>query len=143
MLQVLSPGMQHAEHPNVGTQMLRVASELEERRGTGAKEQVVEQPLVLQHECRELMRQREDDVEVGHRQQLAGARGQPSGACVALALGAVPVAARVIGDGLMSAAGASIAMTTQRCRAATDDSVHHLAVLGGEMRSVPFTKAAA
>jgi hypothetical protein len=68
MLQVLSPGMQNAEQSDVGTQMLRVASDLEERRGTGAKEQVVEQPLVLQHECRELMRQREDDVEVGHRQ---------------------------------------------------------------------------
>jgi hypothetical protein len=43
----------------------------------------------------------------------------------------------------MSAAGASIAMTTQRCRAATYDSVHHLAVLGGEMRSMPVQEAAA
>src|ERR1700733_349606 len=89
------------------------------------------------------MWQREDDVEVGHGQQLGGACGQPSGACVALALGAVPVAARVIGDGLMSAAGASIAMAAKRSCAATDDGVDHLAVLGGEMRSMPFQKAVA
>ena len=43
----------------------------------------------------------------------------------------------------MSAAGASIAMTAERCRAATDDSVHHLAVLRGEMRSMPSEEAAA
>ena len=35
----------------------------------------------------------------------------------------------------MSAAGASIAMTAERRCAATDDTVHHLAVLRGEMRS--------
>jgi hypothetical protein len=40
------------------------------------------------------MGQREDDVEVGHGQQFGGTRGQPPGACVALALGTVPVAAR-------------------------------------------------
>ena len=108
-----------------------------------AEKQVVEQSLVLQHERRQLMRRGEDDVEVGHGQQLSRTRGQPSGACVALALGAMPVAARVIGDGVMSAAGASIAMTTQRCRAAADDGVDHLAVLGGEMRSMPVQEAAA
>jgi hypothetical protein len=43
----------------------------------------------------------------------------------------------------MSAAGASIAMTTQRSSAATDDSVHRLAVLRREMRSMPIGEAAA
>ena len=123
--------------------MLRVASDFEQRGGTGAEEQVVEQPLVLKHERGELMRQREDDMEVGHGQQLGGTRGEPLGACVALALGTVPVAARVIGDGLMSAAQTLIAMTAERRRAATDDSVHHLAVLRGQMRSMPFREAAA
>ena len=89
------------------------------------------------------MRQREDDVEVGHGQQLGRTRGQPSGACVAPALGAVPVPARSIGDGLLPAAGRPSAMTTERRRAATDDGVHHLAVLGCKMRSVPLEEAAA
>jgi hypothetical protein len=43
----------------------------------------------------------------------------------------------------MSAAGASIAMTAERCRAATDDSVHHLAVLRGKMRSMPLDESVA
>ena len=43
----------------------------------------------------------------------------------------------------MPAAGASIAMTTERRRAATDDRIHHLAVLPAEMRSMPIEEAAA
>src|SRR5277367_6141042 len=70
MLKVLSPGMQHAEQPEVGSQVLGVASNFKERRGTGAEEQVVEQPLVLQHQGGQFMGQREHDVEVGHGQQF-------------------------------------------------------------------------
>ena len=43
----------------------------------------------------------------------------------------------------MSAAQAPIAMTAKSRRAATDDGVHHLAVLRGEMRSMPIEEAAA
>ena len=43
----------------------------------------------------------------------------------------------------MSAAGASVAMTAERRRSATDDGVHHLAVLRGEMRSMLLDEAAA
>ncbi len=67
MLEVLSPGMQHAEKPDVGSQMLRVASQFEQRRCAGAEEQIVEQPLVLQHKRGEFMRQGEDDMEVRAR----------------------------------------------------------------------------
>ena len=70
VLEVLSPGMEHAEQTDVGTQMLRVATDFEQRSGTCAEEQVVEQPLVLEHESRELVRQRKDDMEVGYGQQL-------------------------------------------------------------------------
>lgn len=95
MQEVLSPGMQYAEQADVGSRMLGVAGHLKQRRGTGAEEQVVEQPLVLQHQGRQLMGQNENDVKVWHGQQLGGTRSQPSGPCVALAFGTVPVAARV------------------------------------------------
>ena len=93
MLEVLSPGMEHAEESDVGSEVLGVASQFEQRRGAGAKEQIVEQPLVLEDKRGELVGQGEDDVEVRHGQQLSRTRGQPLGARVALALGAVPVAA--------------------------------------------------
>ena len=93
MLQVLSPGMEHAEEPDVGSQVLGIASQFEQRSGAGAEEQIVEQPLVLEDQSGELVRQGEDDVEVRHGQQLSRTRGQPFGAHVALALRAVPIAA--------------------------------------------------
>ncbi len=143
VLEVLSPGMKHAQQADVGSQVLRVACDFEQRGGTGTEEQIVEQLFILQHECRELMRQSKDEVEVGHGQQLGRARSQPSVASVPLTLGAVPVAAGVIGDGLVSAAGATVAMSAERRRAATHDRVHHLAVLRGKMRSMPSEEAAA
>ena len=68
MLKVLSPGMEHAEESDVGSQVLRIASQFEHRRGTGAVEQIVKQPLVLEDKSGERVRQSEDDVEVWHGQ---------------------------------------------------------------------------
>ena len=93
MLEVLSPGMEHAEESDVGSQVPGITSQFEHRRGTGAVEQVVEQPLVLQYKSGEFMGQREHDVEVGHGQQFSRTRGQPLGTRVPLALRTVPVAA--------------------------------------------------
>lgn len=93
MLKVLSPGMEHAEKTDIRSQVLRIASQFEHGRGTGAVEQIVEQPLVLQCKSGEFMRQREDDVEVRNGQQFSRARRQPFCTRVPLALGAVPVAA--------------------------------------------------
>jgi hypothetical protein len=42
----------------------------------------------------------------------------------------------------MSTAKALVAMTAQRSSATTDDGVHHLAVLQGQVRSMPFIEAA-
>src|SRR5271156_1320855 len=54
---------------------------------------------------------------------------EPAKARVALALGTVPAAARVVRDGGMSAVHALIAMSTQRSGAATRDGQQHLFVL--------------
>src|SRR5258708_19211189 len=75
MLEVLPPGMEHAEKPDLRAEVFGVAGKLEERSGTGAEEQVIEQTLVLQDESGELVGQGEDDVEVRHGQQL-GLRGK-------------------------------------------------------------------
>ena len=92
-LEVLSPRVEHAEEPDVRFQVPGVACQFEQRIGAGAEEQIVEQPLVLEDQSAEFVRQSEDDVEVWHRQQLSRTRGQPFGAHVALALRAVPISA--------------------------------------------------
>ena len=46
-LQSLIPGVEHAEETDLGAKMSRVASNLTQRLGTGVKEQVIDEPLVL------------------------------------------------------------------------------------------------
>src|ERR1017187_10252519 len=77
MFEVLSPGMEHAEESDVGSEVFPIASQFEHRRGAGAIEQVVEQSLVLQCNSGQIMRQREDDVEIRNGQQFSRARRQP------------------------------------------------------------------
>ena len=48
MVKVLSPSVEHAEKPDVRTQMFRVAGEFEQRCCTSAEQQIVKQSLVLQ-----------------------------------------------------------------------------------------------
>src|SRR5580698_7804824 len=65
-------------------------------------------------------------------QQLGATRGQPAVACLALALRAVPVAARVIRDGAMAAAGALIQMAGHCGGAAPLDGYEYFEVQPGE-----------
>ena len=62
------------------------------------EQQVVDQRLVLEGDVGDLGRQREHDMEVADRQQVGLALGEPGARRGALALGAVPVAAAVVGD---------------------------------------------
>ena len=45
--------MEHAEEPDVRSQVLRIASQFEHRRSAGPVEQIVEQSLVLEDKSRE------------------------------------------------------------------------------------------
>ena len=119
MLQPLVPGMEHAEEADLCAKVLGIASDLKQGLSAGLKQQVINHLLVLQSERSKLVRQREDNMHVGRRQKLPFARLQPALACVALALGTVPVAARVVGDGgSMSAVGTAITMAAERSGAA-------------------------
>jgi len=73
----------------------------------------------------------EDEMIVADSQQFLLSLGQPLIACTGLALGAVPVAAGVIRDGLMSAAHARIAMTTEHSGTAASDRIEHLTLRPG------------
>src|SRR5437667_2785679 len=60
---------------------------------------------------------------------------------VALTLGAVPVAARVVRDGGMSAVRALIAMSTQRSGAAARDGQQHFLMLPADPLATAFNKS--
>jgi len=109
VLQALIPGVEHAEEADLRAEVPRIASDLDQGLGCGMKQQVIDQPFVLQCERSQFPRQGEDDVHLAGGQQLSFTRLQPAQARVALTLGAVPVTARVVGDGgRMSAVGTAV-----------------------------------
>src|SRR5271165_4132559 len=97
-LQALIPTMEHAEETDFGSEMPWITSDFKQGLGAGVKEQVVDEPLVLQGERCQFPRQREDGVHIARGQQFPLARLEPAQARVALASWAMPVSARVVGD---------------------------------------------
>jgi hypothetical protein len=80
--------------------------------------------------------QGEDNMDVGHGQQFTATRRDPSFARTGLALGAVPIATTVVGDGgTMSAAGAHIDRAAEGRGATAGDGQQNLEV--GPAEPVP------
>jgi hypothetical protein len=63
-LQALSPAMEHAKETDLGSQMPGITSNLDQRLCAGMKEQVVDEPLVLQCQRGQFPGQSEDGVDV-------------------------------------------------------------------------------
>ena len=74
------------------------AAMVQQRLGGDVEQQAVDHGLVLVGDVGDRRRQREDHVVVLHRQQIGLARLEPASRGAGLALRAVPVAARVVGD---------------------------------------------
>src|SRR5437016_6306213 len=94
--QVLSPSMQDADHADLGAQVFAIDGDLEQGLCTGGEQQVVEQTRVLQGQHIEFVRHSEHNMEVAGGQEFAFASRQPALARLRLALGAVPISARVV-----------------------------------------------
>src|SRR5208283_1197631 len=116
-----------AEETDLGAEMPWIASDFKQSLSAGVKEQVVDEPLVLQCERGQFPWQSKDSMDIASGQQFSLARLEPAQARVALASWAMPVSTRVVGDpGRMSAAGAAVAMCAQRSGAAACDGQQHL-----------------
>ena len=79
---------------------------------------MVKQTSVILYQQIEFVGDSEDDVEVVGGQEFALPGRQPAFTSLGLALRAVPVATRIVGDRLISALGTSIEVTPECCRAA-------------------------
>jgi hypothetical protein len=93
-----APGVQHQRGADARAQVLGIGRDPLQRLGGDVEQQAVQRRLVLVRDVGDRRRQREDHVVILHRQQIGLARIQPALGCAALALRAVPVAARVVGD---------------------------------------------
>ena len=130
--QLLIPGVQDTEEAEFRAQMTRISSHLQECLGAGAKQQSIDLLLVLQGQWGQRARQREDHMGVAGGQQVALPRCQPAVASVGLALGAVPVAAGVEGDGTMPATRALIHVAAERRRTTSHNGMEHFQMPPGE-----------
>jgi len=93
MLQLLVPGMEHAEETDLSPKMPRIAGDFKQSLCAGVEEQVVGEPLVLQGERSQFPWQSEDGMDIASGQQFPLARLKPAQARVALAPWAMPVSA--------------------------------------------------
>jgi len=116
--------------------MLWISGDGEQRLGRRAEQQIVDHRLVLIGDRGDLGRQREDQMEVADRQQIGLARGKPISRRRALALGAMPVATRVVGDPAMAAILTALDVAAEGSRAAVLDGRHHLELAKADMPGI-------
>src|SRR4029434_3238487 len=114
--QCLSPRVENAEDADLCAEVARVVGDLTQRGRTRLKEPGAQLGSIAIAEPQHSMRQLEDDMDVGHVEELALTGGEPSGARLRLTLRTVPIATRVIREGPMSAGPALIDMAAERGR---------------------------
>jgi hypothetical protein len=106
--------MEHASHADSRAKTLGIDCDCHDRFGRCFEQQAVHRPLVPIGDAGDLGWQGEDHVEVSHGQQIVGAGRHPVPRGWPLAFRAMPVLARVIGNVLMVAFGASRHMSPER-----------------------------
>lgn len=129
--------MENAKEADISAQVFRIASDLQKRLGHSPKQEVVEFDLVLEYECLQFMRQRENDVEITGRQKLPLSRRDPPLTRLILAFRAMAISAGVVGNGLIATAlWARIDMTAESRCTTTSDSTDHFQLLKTELMTI-------
>ena len=126
MRQRRPPRVQHQGCTDAGAQVLRIRCDGQQGLGGHVEQQRVEHSFVLVRDGADRRGQGEDDVVVVHRQQIGLTRLEPALCRTGLALRTMPVAARVVGDLVLSAAFAAQHMAPQRRAAALFNGRHDL-----------------
>ena len=140
----LTPGVQHAEEADFCPEMLGIASDFQKGFRTGAKQEIVEELLVLQHQRGQMTGKREDDMDVASREKFLATCLDPTVAGSSLTLWTMPVAAAVVGDGgPLAAAGALIEVTAQCGGATPRNSQQHFDMLPADPAAVSFDEGVA
>jgi hypothetical protein len=108
------------------------------RRCAGLQESAVDEAGVLQCDGTEFVRKRKNDVEILNRQQFCRALVEPTGATGSLTLGAVTIAARIVGDTPATTVVARFDVSTQLRRTTAHEITKHTVLLDRKCVSVRF-----
>src|SRR5258708_4173263 len=92
----LTPGMQHAEEADLCTEMLRIVRDLQKSFRTGAKQEIVDDLLVLQDQGSQMTRKCEDHMDVRCREKLLATRSEPPIPTSSLTLPPLPISPHVL-----------------------------------------------
>lgn len=131
-----TPGVQDGCGTGPGAKLLGIGGDPDHRVRARPHQQIVDLAFVLAGEVSDWLWQCEDQVEIPHGQQHGLARCQPSLGCTRLTLGAMAIAARVVGNVFMPAVFAPRGMATERCRAAARDGVHDFQLVEADMARI-------
>ena len=96
----------------------------------GEEMDVIDRCLVVKGDGGDLLRHREDDMEVRHDDELGSSVVKPLGTGQRLALRAVAIVARVVRDALVATGIALLDMAAERSRATPFDRRHHATLRG-------------
>ena len=128
-VEVARPRMKHGGDAEQPTQALGVEPETQQRLRSGIKQQGIQIPSISQDERAQLCRQSEHHVKVMHRQDAQFALFEPAVLRQRLALGAVPVATRIVLRLPMTAAAAQLYVPAESGGAASGERRQHLSLL--------------
>jgi hypothetical protein len=110
----LPPGVQDGQRADARTEALWIARDHEQRLASGGKQDVVEPTRIGHSEGVERVRDGEDDVKVGHGQELALPLLRPALAGLGLTTRAMAVPARVSDHVAEAAVRALVEMAAER-----------------------------
>ena len=127
--QRLPPGVQDREAADLRSKPARIGSQRGHGLDGALEQDRIDVALILESHGRDRRGQREDDVEIGNRQQFGLPFRQPLVSRRPLTLRAMPIAARVVGDARGATIVAGFDMAAERRRSARRDRAHD-ALLG-------------
>jgi hypothetical protein len=87
--------MEYREESDLGAQMFGIARYFQKGFRTGAEQEVIEDLLVLQRQWGELVRQSEDNMDIGDGQKFILPSHDPLVASATLALGTMAIATTI------------------------------------------------
>lgn len=123
--QVLAPSVEHRREPQLASQSLWIATQLQQRFRGRLEQKAIEKSLVLQHKRLQLVRQGEDNVEVSDRQDPLESRVDPCFAVGGLAFRTMAVPAGIVRDADEAASTARVDVASQRRSAALREVRYH------------------
>jgi len=132
--QRLSPRVENAEDTDLCTEVAWIRSDLSQRGRTRLQEPGVQLRGVAIGQRQERMRQREDDMYIGHIEELTLPGAEPAVTGLGLTLRAVAIPTGVIGDGLMAAGVTLVDVAAESRRATAHDRAKDRSLLHTQPR---------